>query len=229
MENNKALFGKGKDYKVANVKYRIKEGGQAPTQGLHKDFGTDLYLQEDVLLIPATIEANIVGVGLHTEFEPNQFGMLITLRSSMSLVPLSLANHVGVIEGTYRGEIKLPLRNTLNTRMTGSTTGSETILEWVEEDKKLEKVNTCEIPEELHTEVFNTLWQEFEDLGSSMGEFRKLTRDYGAGRLPIGTVLLRKGTRVAQAFIAPKYVIDWEKAETLSETERGTGGFGSTN
>ena len=40
--------------------------------------------------------------------------------------------------------------------------------------------------------------------------------------------LIKDGERIAQLVIAKHERITWEKVETLSETERGTGGFGST-
>ncbi len=39
---------------------------------------------------------------------------------------------------------------------------------------------------------------------------------------------LEPGERIAQLVVAPFVRIDWQPVETLSETERGTGGFGST-
>jgi dUTP pyrophosphatase len=39
---------------------------------------------------------------------------------------------------------------------------------------------------------------------------------------------LEPGERIAQLVVAPFVRIDWEAAEVLSETSRGTGGFGST-
>ena len=36
------------------------------------------------------------------------------------------------------------------------------------------------------------------------------------------------GERIAQLVVAPYYAVDFEEAETLSETVRGAGGFGST-
>ncbi|MEM9394385.1 MAG: dUTP diphosphatase [Pseudomonadota bacterium] len=46
----------------------------------------------------------------------------------------------------------------------------------------------------------------------------------------IGTepVRIHHGERIAQAIIAPVVQADFRAAETLSETPRGTGGFGST-
>ncbi|MEM8763536.1 MAG: dUTP diphosphatase [Bacteroidota bacterium] len=40
--------------------------------------------------------------------------------------------------------------------------------------------------------------------------------------------LVNDGERIAQLVIAKHERIDWEKAEVLSNTDRGSGGFGST-
>lgn len=41
-------------------------------------------------------------------------------------------------------------------------------------------------------------------------------------------VIFRAGDRIAQLMIVPVVQVSWQQAETLGETERGTGGFGST-
>jgi len=40
--------------------------------------------------------------------------------------------------------------------------------------------------------------------------------------------LVNDGERIAQLVVAKHERIDWEKVEVLSDTDRGTGGFGST-
>ncbi|MDP1630845.1 MAG: dUTP diphosphatase [Caulobacter sp.] len=40
--------------------------------------------------------------------------------------------------------------------------------------------------------------------------------------------VIRRGDRIAQLVIAPVARADWREAETLEETTRGAGGFGST-
>lgn len=40
--------------------------------------------------------------------------------------------------------------------------------------------------------------------------------------------IINDGERIAQMVIAPHVKATWEEVETLSETERGTGGFGHT-
>lgn len=43
-----------------------------------------------------------------------------------------------------------------------------------------------------------------------------------------GTYIIRKGDRIAQGVIAPVYRAEFIEVDTLDETERGAGGFGST-
>jgi dUTP pyrophosphatase len=46
-----------------------------------------------------------------------------------------------------------------------------------------------------------------------------------AGELPF---TVERGTRIAQAVLAPVVRARWDEVESLDETTRGTGGFGST-
>ena len=39
---------------------------------------------------------------------------------------------------------------------------------------------------------------------------------------------VRRGERIAQLLIAPVAQVEWEETESLAESERGAGGFGST-
>ncbi|QDX91092.1 deoxyuridine 5'-triphosphate nucleotidohydrolase (plasmid) [Brevibacillus laterosporus] len=50
----------------------------------------------------------------------------------------------------------------------------------------------------------------------------------GRGFLPSGSYIIRKGDRVAQGVIAPVIQASFVESEKLSDTQRGTGGFGST-
>lgn len=46
--------------------------------------------------------------------------------------------------------------------------------------------------------------------------------------VPVATYIIRKGERIAQAVIAPVYRVAFEVVAELSETARGSAGFGST-
>lgn len=41
-------------------------------------------------------------------------------------------------------------------------------------------------------------------------------------------IVIERGMKIAQAAIEPVYTIEWEEVDVLDETERGSGGFGST-
>ncbi|MEK4970684.1 dUTP diphosphatase [Cytobacillus sp. FSL R7-0696] len=54
------------------------------------------------------------------------------------------------------------------------------------------------------------------------------TNHYQWGGFPHGTYIIRKGDRIAQAVIAPVSRAQFTEVETLGETARGEGGFGSS-
>ena len=41
-------------------------------------------------------------------------------------------------------------------------------------------------------------------------------------------IYIEDGERVCQALLEPVCKIEWQEVDTLNETERGTGGFGSS-
>ena len=55
------------------------------------------------------------------------------------------------------------------------------------------------------------------------GEIKVILINHGSEPFAI-----RRGDRIAQMVVAPVFAVTFEHAETLDETERGTGGFGST-
>jgi dUTP pyrophosphatase len=55
------------------------------------------------------------------------------------------------------------------------------------------------------------------------GEVAVILVNLGAAPLPV-----QRGDRIAQLVISPVARIDWEEAEALGESERGSGGFGSS-
>lgn len=90
---------------------------------------------------------------------PEGYGMLIFPRSSNRKTDAYLANHVGILDASYRGELMLMFKNR---------------------------------DADNHTQPYNV------------------------------------GDRVGQIVIIPYPQIEFEEVEELSDTERGTGGFGST-
>jgi dUTP pyrophosphatase len=72
------------------------------------DAGLDLCAAEDVTLLPG--EWKMVGSGVSMAI-PKGFVGLVMPRSGMGCKGLVLKNTLGVIDSTYRGEIKMPLLN----------------------------------------------------------------------------------------------------------------------
>jgi len=80
------------------------------------DSGVDLYCPSDVIIQPGQVA--FVDMGVKCKMTRcDMFGAVTSLgyylyaRSSISKTPLMLANHVGVIDMSYRGSIIAALRN----------------------------------------------------------------------------------------------------------------------
>ena len=80
------------------------------------DSGVDLYFINDVTFSPN--ETKVIGLGVKCEMLENTNQMnepfYLYARSSICKTPLILANGVGIIDSSYRGEIKAALMNTCN-------------------------------------------------------------------------------------------------------------------
>ena len=97
---------------TAKVNYVLEENGTVPSQGHDLDVGMDMYTTKDVLVMPGMMGSTMVGLGIRTQFDARVLGMILSPRSMMAKLPLMMGNTIGVIEGTFTGEIMVPLRNT---------------------------------------------------------------------------------------------------------------------
>lgn len=86
---------------------RLSKHATEPTKEHPGDLGIDLYSAEQVSLQPG--ESKLVGTGIAVEF-PIGFGGFIKDRSGVSS-KRKLYTHAGVIDGGYRGEIKILFEN----------------------------------------------------------------------------------------------------------------------
>ena len=182
---------------------RVFYQGTKPTQGYGKhDVGHDVYLAEGVIIEAGAIMPTLAKLDLRTEFDADKFGMAVVPRSSLAKLPLIQANSFGVLEGDYRGQWKMPLR----ALMIELSAYKGTSVLTMDEDGDATTLSISEIPTEVQ-------------------------KRYGVNserRIRNGSVYLPKGLRVAQAFPIHKEEIDWIETETLSDTPRGEGGFGSS-
>lgn len=212
---------------TSNIK--LEENGKIPTQGHKNDVGQDMYTSEDALIIPGLLESTMVPLGIHTQFQPERLGMMIVPRSSMSKMPLQLGNTMGIIEGTYTGEIMLALRNTFPTDFYKEVVVSDRVLVWNQEKKELVKEPIAGlVSEELMEKAYDAYQKTIELTSSNTDILKSLKKRYDS-YLPIGTIFLPKGSRIVQAMFIPRFDVQWHEVEELKETERGNGGFGSTN
>ncbi|PPA87921.1 deoxyuridine 5'-triphosphate nucleotidohydrolase [Brevibacillus laterosporus] len=163
--------------------------------------GFDLVAVEDVDISPG--ETKKVPLGLAFEI-PEGFMMLVCMRSGIAYnTELRQSNGIGIIDSDYRGEVAMMFDNIWK---------REPFFAYDEEGRAI--VTDYRIEDECpSTEYLRTI----------SGEQVRQWCDY-----PAGTYLIRKGDRVAQGLILPVMQAQFIVADELSETERGTGGFGST-
>lgn len=204
------------------VKVAVSKRGKLPTQGYEDDFAWDVYTTKDVIIIPGTIGATMVPIGLKTEFDATKYGMFVSPRSSISKLPLIQANSVGIIEGTYRGQWQMPLRNGMV--ISGLTRDVLTL-----DNKKVVTKPLSSVSKGALDSALSQFSADLEVLNETLN--KQVKEILFKTQVPSGTVFLPKGTRIAQAYLIPKETIEWEQVNgdsPLTETERGKGGFGSS-
>lgn len=72
--------------------------------------GLDLYVDTAYEYELQPGETYLLPTGIHVEIPRNHFGAIYP-RSSLHKKGLTLANNVGIIDSSYRGEIMLPIKN----------------------------------------------------------------------------------------------------------------------
>lgn len=150
------------------------------------------------------------GFGLAVEIPKGYVGLIFP-RSSICEKDLSLSNAVGVIDSGYRGEIKAKFKPTL-TFVDNNTAPADLY------------------PDDIKPDDYKGLNQT--DLSTQEVTFNGRNADYpdlNEGCFPFPPRVYKVGDRIAQIIIMPYPDIEFEEADELSETDRGDGGFGSSN
>lgn len=219
---------------VVQVK-KLTEDAHLPTQGRESDFAFDLYLSEDLIIPPSLLSASMGKTGIATSFDWDRWGLFISPRSSIFRLPLILTNSTGIIEGTYRGGIGIPLRNTLSWYSYVSANDFDhhydrkfaiEQIENVNGDKIYRRKPISEIPKETLLKAKEIYDKESSILGI---EFNFIKDDPTfVTTLPVGTIFLPKGFRITQCYLVPKVHTIFQEISTLPESERGENGFGSS-
>lgn len=221
------------------VKFTKGEGATAPKRGRVADVAHDLFTDKDAVIVPGRLGATVVTTGIRTAFDPNLYGLFINPRGGMMKYPLTLGNTQGVVEGEYRGDVGLPLKNTypLQTRTFEdglSYVAYSSYVLVIDEQGKLTNMDV-ELAKQTYPEFESLVYEQVrlleEDLklvyGFSVYHNIKDMVEF-QNKVVAGTIFIPRGTRLCQAFLLPRYDTDFVEVDELDETERGEGAYGSS-
>ncbi|AMQ66629.1 putative deoxyuridine 5'-triphosphate nucleotidohydrolase-like protein [Bacillus phage Shbh1] len=203
--------------KKIEVLYNTKNGVR-PSQGYEGDFAYDIYASEGRLVPPLTFKSVPIPTDLKIAFDPSDIGMKISLRSGVANnTPLVISNAPGIVEGTYRGEVKVLVRNTFI---------DNRLVEFAFNEKG-ERIAVKNIPTKV-LESARKFYDEETELLNYEGVTPEISKMVFKTHVPAGTVYIAKHTRFAQVHFQNKVFAEFVKADTLPESVRGEKGFGSS-
>lgn len=173
-----------------------------PTKAHTTDAGCDLTAISRVFAADGTAT---YGTGLAIEIPEGYVGLLFP-RSSVYRVDQHLTNCVGVIDSGYRGEIKFKFKPTL-VYADKDGIGEEATEPWQYEGTDQTDPDTQEV-------TFNGRQDMYPDLNE--------------GCMPFPFRAYEIGERIGQIIIMPYPEVEYEVADTLSDSDRGTTGYGDS-
>lgn len=128
------------------------------------------------------------------------YGIFLFPRSSNRKTEAYLCNHVGIADSAiYRGEIMLCFKNRTSLRQIALESRTIAFFNAIEDGKSVE---------EATKESVDAWFEAFKN--------------------PMLFAPYKEGDRVAQMVVLPYPDVKLKEAENLTETDRGSGGFGST-
>ena len=198
------------------VKFTKSEEAIAPKRGREADVAHDLFTDKDAVIVPGRLGATVVTTGIRTAFDPNLYGLFINPRGGMMKYPLTLGNTQGVVEGEYRGDVGLPLKNTFSLQFGEYTNATHVLV--ITEDGKLVGKPVKEVREsypefdKLYEEQLTKLGNELDLIYDNI--FTGVTETH----VVAGTIFIPKGTRLCQAFLLPRYATNFVEVDELDET-----------
>ena len=154
------------------------------------DAGLDIFADPAATHYISPGETKLIPTGLSFEIPEGYVGLLAE-RSSLHKRNLELANGVGIIDSSYRGELYLPLRN-----------------------KRFS----------ILARILEFLLRPF----TTKEELALIKEEHFPGRVVINPYGNNE-VALCQLLILPYERVDIEIVDELSQTERGSGGFGSTD
>jgi dUTP pyrophosphatase len=192
-----------------NVKIRkLHEYAAVPEYATQLSAGFDLVATEDVIIAPG--ETALIPTGLAFEI-PEGHEMQIRPRSGITKnTKLRVGNAPGTCDADFRGEVKVIIDNIAQLRYSGTISV---------------RVDTCRNYKTLDGgSVVTEDTRHYRNAYADDNHYDMYPRE-----VPVGTYIIRKGDRIAQGIITPIIRATFEVVEELTETERGSGGFGSTS
>lgn len=140
---------------------------------------------------------------------PKGYGMLIFPRSSNRKTNSYMANHVGILDSGFRGELLLCFKY---------KESAHSILSSFRSDKFIEKLaNDVDVRDAKALAV--AIIKTSNDIVDNDTELTKFIMNFAPYKV---------GDRIGQIVIVPYPTVEFEETDILSESERGAGGHGST-
>lgn len=211
------------------MKYQLVDGATAPTQGYEGDVAFDTYVRETTVVVSGGLSQTKLPLGIKTEFDHDKYAVLVSPRGSFSKLPLTLANSVGLVEGTYRGEYLALVRGHLIA--SGVSSKFITLI-----DGDLASISI--------KDALKTIPGTKEALGRAKAQFLKdstimndivgrgipkdVEEELFVSIVPTGTIIIPKDTRLVQVWAVQKEKIEWIESTLLTHTVRGSGAVGSS-
>lgn len=211
------------------MKYQLVDGATAPTQGYEGDVAFDTYVRETTVIVSGGLSQTKLPLGIKTEFDHDKYAVLVSPRGSFSKLPLTLANSVGLVEGTYRGEYLALVRGHLIA--SGVSSKFITLI-----DGELASISI--------EDALKTIPGTKEALGKAKAQFLKdstimndiigrgipkdVEEELFVSIIPTGTIIIPKDTRLVQVWAVQKEKIEWIESTLLTHTVRGSGAVGSS-
>lgn len=140
---------------------------------------------------------------------PKGYGMLIFPRSSNRKTNCYMANHVGILDSGYRGELLLCFKYKDSVLSILSSFRSDKFIERIANNLETKDVKRLAM---ALIKTSNDIINDDLELNNFMANFAPY----------------KVGDRIGQIVIVPYPTVEFEETDTLSESERGAGGHGST-
>lgn len=177
-----------------------------PTYAKDGDMGMDVTATS--VEYDRELDCFVYHTGLAFEL-PKGYGMLIFPRSSNRKTNCYMANHVGILDSGYRGELLLCFKYKDSVL---------SILSSFRSDKFIER-----IANNLETKDVKRLAMALIKTSNDIINDDLQLNDFMANFAPY-----KVGDRIGQIVIVPYPNVEFEETNILSESERGAGGHGST-